>query len=95
MSQPRYRPSPSNGNEIVAQSDTAKSYRRRRNLKEYRISLLGEDNCVKVSILVFCETDEEAWLYARRGLEPAECVEVWDHERLVIRGDALAPHTWR
>ena len=93
--QPSYRPSSLNGNKIVTQSIAVKFDRRWRSLREYQISLLGEDNCVKASTSVFCETDEEAWLYARRGLEPAECVELWDQERFVIRGDALALHTWR
>ncbi len=64
-------------------------------LREYRVVLLDDEDRTVARVSIQCETDEEACNQARRGLEPSKRIEVWDSERLVVRGDALARHIWR
>ena len=58
-------------------------------LRRYRVNLLDNDNQVRATAVVFCHSDDEACVQARRGLQPSERTEVWDSGRLVTRGNAL------
>lgn len=94
MTGSRFEASASKDNVTIARSQDARDSQRHKHLKEYRVCLLSEDDHVKALAAIYCETDDEAWLCARRGLEPAERIEIWDRERFVARGDALERHQW-
>ena len=80
MTGSRFEASASKDNVTIARSQDARDSQRH--------------DHVKALAAIYCETDDEAWLCARRGLEPAERIEIWDRERFVARGDALERHQW-